>query len=395
MKPSRLFWQIALLSTVTFATTAPALFGWGRLPITPAHMLFAGKRFAAGLSPYVLPDVGSYFKYSPFFAQLFVPFTWVSDRFASFAWSVLSIVVFWWGLSLWFRFSKSSSRWMWFGLLLASMEVDGGIRHLQANAFLTGLMMAGLWAFSQRRDFGAAALLTFATSIKVFPGMLIAVLFPSRRSHFIIGVGLASAATVLLPAWSLGLDGAYEMHRAWISVLIENSRPGGFKDILPDAPQRMLHIANVVGFYGYRPFGEVLEKTVLLVTLLVLGATALKPRDIPWSWWVPMAMAAMLLVSPGTEPPTFCILAPAYLFLMARFSSGPERNKLKLGMAIGGMALITLVYNDVWPRILWDPRLSRSVSKTFGTFLIWSLCLNEALVFFWRERVPRRTPVPA
>jgi hypothetical protein len=370
--------QIAVLSGLSMLTTSKNIFTSGS-PSALSTYLMTADRFWHGQAIYAAPDWGgaNYFKYSPLFVFLFLPIYALNPFWRCLLWGVLNIVVFWAGVSVWFRLEKKTSGWMFFAFLLMSMELDGPIRHLQANALLVGLILLGLAAYRDQKYVWAAGLLFLPASFKVFPGLVLAALLPHRKFKFLAALTAVAITAFLLPAMVVGFSKNIEIHRGWLQMLRLNASPGGFADTYGDPSQRLLYLANAFGFYGLRPLGDLVAKGVFVIGIGTLGWAAAKHPRIPWGWWIPLALSTMLLVSPGTEAATFVVVAPAFAFLTyAALAESPRRARLFF--AVLAMVLVTLAYNDVWPRFLWNPRDHRSVSKTIGTFLIFWLSLSWA-----------------
>jgi hypothetical protein len=132
-----------------------------------------------------------------------------------------------------------------------------------------------------------------------------------------------------------------------------------------------------------------------------VGSLALLVISVPLLFggrFVATNIAFALLSSPRTESPTFVLIAPAYLFLAREWLDQPRAARWPgLAALAAAMFLITLGFNDLWPKRIFNPVALHFVTKSIGTFVLWlmsgTLILAET-VGSWRERLPRAAPLP-
>ncbi|NBT58608.1 DUF2029 domain-containing protein, partial [bacterium] len=204
--------QATLLGAWSFLCVLPLLLKTGPNVVTLTYLEGAQRFYELG-NPYLAPTAGrDYFFYPPFFAAIWRGFSWPGILPGILLWAFLNSFVFWWGVSCWFSVEKKQSRWAWFFLVCAAIELDISLRYQQANALLSGLI---LWALAEFRDrhFGRAGfLLALGTHLKVFPILIAAFLFLPFQLAFGASFVVSILVLFLVPASVVGVPEAFWLH---------------------------------------------------------------------------------------------------------------------------------------------------------------------------------------
>lgn len=139
---------------------------------------------------------GDYFKYSPTFALLFVPFALVPAWLAAGAWGALNFGVAWAGLHGMVRDPRKRERALLFALFGVMLATDGD----QSNLLVLGLVLLAARALSSGAGATFGMLLAVAASVKVFPviAALLVLVHPRVRQN-VAWLVLTGALTLLLP----------------------------------------------------------------------------------------------------------------------------------------------------------------------------------------------------
>jgi hypothetical protein len=135
------------------------------------------------------------FKYSPSFALLFSPFSWIPWPIALFLWSALN------GVGLFLAVERVlPQRQALFAMGLLLLEVLRTIQNAQSNALVAAIIIAVFAATERGRPWRAAALVALGACIKIFPLAALTFAIPVRRA---VRTGLCAAAAgagvLLLP----------------------------------------------------------------------------------------------------------------------------------------------------------------------------------------------------
>lgn len=350
----------ALVTLVTFAFAVPRLLEG--LNIVTAIYSSGAARFWTGGAPYGSEAGGDdLFKYSPLFALLYWPLWKLADRAHALLWGLLNSAVFWAGVFRWHRLERGMGPLMVAAWIVCSMELNGPLLYQQINPLLIGLSLVGLSSIARGEETRGGASLAIGANLKLLPGIFLAPLALSRPK-LLFSAAAVGALTLLLPAIAVGWSRNFALHVEWLSLLRRDAGGPGMVDLGS--------VATAAGI----PFGETLRWVVLLSSLLMLTVTAWR-RPPDWGPWISLASAAILLSSPRTESPTFVLVAPSYLFLARAWAEEPRvavRSVGLAGLAFAAM-LITVSFNDIWPKSLWNPHASSYACKTWGTLILWGL----------------------
>jgi hypothetical protein len=358
--------SLALLTGITTLFVGPQMLLRG-LNIVSLTYYHAAIRFWSGVSPYSFPEPGcDWFKYSPLFAMLYRPLTFLPDNIHAFVWIILNAAVFWAGVLAWFPLSKKRSPWFWFLLVCASMELDGSLRYQQNNGSLIGLVLLALASYRDKIQRLSGFLLAFASNIKMLPGIFVLPLMwrsvKKENWQFFGAIFYSTVICLLLPGLVAGFSPTFTWHKEWLGILARDAAGTGIIDLVS--------VLIRLGLPNLKPW---LPYSIIATTLLFMFRDA-KPR---WGLWFTLGSACALLCSPRTESPTFVLIAPAYLFLGEEILSlrKPLRN-FGLGILVAAIFFISISFNDVWPRKIWNPHDLKFATKTLGVLALWLLSVS-------------------
>jgi len=180
------------------------------------HLLEARDLYAA--YPALHAD---FYKYSPTFAFLFIPFELlpVVAGYAAFA----CVCAF----TVWAGFTRLlPRREATIALVAAWLSVVGDLQRGQTNALCAGLMILAWYAFETRRQVPAAAAIAVGAFVKLFPvAALAGAIFHPRKVRFGVvtaAVLLVGAALPLLVTSPMALLGHYD---SWFAIESRDAQP--------------------------------------------------------------------------------------------------------------------------------------------------------------------------
>lgn len=169
------------------------------------------------------------FKYSPTFALLFVPLTWLPWPLALFLWNALNGLVLFTALE---RLLPPSRAYVALACLLP--EVLRSMQNAQSNAFVAALIIFTFVSLERGRAWRGAAAAALGGFIKIFPVAALAFAIPRRKSLIVgaaaLTIGVALALAPLMVATPTQLLAQY---RSW--MFTESA----------DAPQRWFSIMEL------------------------------------------------------------------------------------------------------------------------------------------------------
>jgi hypothetical protein len=356
--------QTLVVSLLAWVAVAPYLVKTGYSPATHTYIQ-AAERLWAGSSPYAaaLPPADVY-KYSPLFAQFFQLFLPLPAWTGSALWGALNALVFFWGL---FRFvpllrPRKENAWVWIGVLLAAMELNGALRHQQVNALLAGLCLAGLADFRDGRFTRSAWLWALAANWKILPLPIAGALAIAAPRRFGLPFVAASAAFLLIPALQVGPSTDLRLHLDWLEVL---GRDLGRQGLL-DARSLLLHVGLPSSAEAFRWLCGGATAALYLWALFPRGGKGDSPLEGLLPAMAACGWTAILLLNTGSEAPTFVLLAPAYLAWACR------REPFARATLLVGAALVTVLHSDLWPRAVRLPGWETFGYKPLGTAVLWA-----------------------
>lgn len=351
--------QALALASLSWLLVAPWLLRTGTNIVTKTYETSA-VRLWAGVSPYLQPPpgAGDWHKCSPFFSLLYSPLAQLPPGAQAAIWAAVNALVFWAGVSRWFRLEKKSAWWAWVALLATSMELDGSLRYQQTNALLAGIILFGIADYRDGRFFRSGLVLAIGSDLKILPAIFaLPLLFRPWRKEYAKGLALGSLVAFLAPALVVGLARDVGFHLDWARLLLRDLGAPG-----------LLDIESVLSSLGTAPaLARAVRLGVIGVSLLLLFA-----RRLPLPIWTALGLYTVLLASPRTESPTFVLMAPTYV-LVARYLA-EEGAGWREAAALGvGFFFVTFTFNDLWPKQLWNPLPLHYVTKTLGVIPLWVL----------------------
>lgn len=227
------------------------------------------------------------------------------------------------------------------GLALAALPSGSALLRGQLGPALLGLGGGALLAVARGRQARAGALIGLAAAIKLVPGLLVAGLLLGRRwAAAASALAACAAATLLLPAPFLGLEGAARATAHSVEVLVvrtaerpDHLRPGEV-DLDPHIDRNQSLSSQVLRRTTPGPARTLLLGALGLVVLGAALAPALRGADPSGPESLALWLAAPLLLAPVAWHHHHVLLAPLGLALAARGRGGERRADLALAAAL-------------------------------------------------------------
>ena len=364
---------------VAFAFAAPALYNYGHNVVLNAYLLGVERMFL-GLNPYLSGGPNAdIFKYSPLFAILFYPLSFIPSPWLSLVWALINCGVYWWGINRFFRISELNKRSLLGAFIVLSLELNGTLRYQQVNALLVGLSLGGLSYFRDtgfvRSTRAGLAWMSLASNFKVLGLSLMGPLTVFAPLRWI----LMSGAWLVLPVLVFGFRENWFFHTEWLGRLVADTESSGLLDI-----STVLQRSGLSG-----SLAKIVSLGILAISapLLLLLAHRLRQSQGKISalmyTYAALALSTVLLINPRTESPTFVMVAPAFwgMWLVMKsevFRLGLSRSVIWLSQGMWWISfwMTSIVFNSIWPRAIYQAEL---YLKTYGLALLWLLVLATTL----------------
>jgi hypothetical protein len=344
--------QVLLLTLWSFAICFYKVYNAGSNVVVLTYQE-GSERLYSQQTPYSEPQKGDVYLYSPFFGTCYKIFYQFPLKIHTTIWVFLNCLVFWIGISYWFKF-HFKMRWNeWLGLIFCSMELDGALRYAQINPLLVGTTLIGLSYFNQKKYKLSAFFLTLGANFKLLPGVFIFPLLFFRKNKFSFSVLLFSVLFFLIPALIVGLKNDFFFHIDYFNFLREKSKI-----------RFLLDIERSFGHFGLHKVGTVVWWIVLIASPLAM--ILYKKVN---SLWVSLGFCALLLINYRSEKPTFVFVAPVFLFLL----NNPRRFVHYI--TIVSAFFITFVFNSLCPKAFKYYVYFGDENKSIGTLALWATAL--------------------
>ena len=228
--PSRLWSLVRAMAVVLVVAGAYGLVRFKRAELVDfAVPRTAAVRFVAH-EPLYRPDDGHYqYKYLPAFAQLMVPFTWVSKEVGEVAWFALTaaMAVAFVRLSLFALPDRrlSSKVLVWLTVLLTGKFFVKELAFGQFNLPVGLLLIGAVIAAQHGRGLTAGAAIAAGVFVKPYALVLVPWLARTFGWRPFVPFTLVMAAGLLLPAVTYGWDGNLTLLHEWYRTVTDTTGP--------------------------------------------------------------------------------------------------------------------------------------------------------------------------
>ncbi len=278
--------------------------------------------------------------YSPLFALLLMPFSFLPFGIPSAAWVLFSCyLLFRIGVLACHYLSPARlpprGRQLWLGLVLffSCNIILYNIWCGQMTIFLVWATLCSLRLFDDKKDLAGASLLALAINIKIMPGLLLPYLLYKRHYRaFIYTIGLV-VLYLLLPAFFIGFGHNNELLASWWQV-IDPTNPEhrmeadpGLHSLVSTIPVYLADTQNELGLkiniinIGLR--NAELVCTAIRVLLVLLSLPFLIPKhnaQVPdrarTFWQISYFLLITPLISPHQNKYSYFYLFPAFIYLI-------------------------------------------------------------------------------
>jgi hypothetical protein len=169
-------------------------------------------------------ELSDRFKYSPTFALLFSPLSWMPWQLGLFLWSTLNALVLFVAIE---RVLPAHRALL--ALACLHLEVLRAMQNAQSNALVAGLMILAFVALERGKAWKAAAAVVLGASVKIFPLAALSFAIPKRR---VVQTGLwAAAIGAMLVAAPLAVTSPSRLiaqYQSWQGIEASDARQRWF-----------------------------------------------------------------------------------------------------------------------------------------------------------------------
>lgn len=296
---------------------------------------------------------GDLFKYSPTFAWLFIPFSFLPDFIGLLLWNCLNSLplVF----ALYVLAYKKAQQFLPVFFIMA-IELATSLHSSQSNGLVSFLLLAFYLSLMHRRFFLSGLFLALSVYIKLFGGLaiLLLVLFPEKRKH-LFSFAIWMLILFLVPLTSISFNHLLYHYASWI-------------ELLKNDPSHALNFSLATVIERYSP--TQLTQLPLYVHLVGLGMLAMvlikawKSKQTEQMLYLLPAFIMMWFVmfNHKSESPTYVIAMVGVSLLWI-----PLGEKMLFRILMGlAILFISLGSTDLFPLSIREEFLIPSQVKAIG-----------------------------
>lgn len=348
----------------------------------------AGQHWLQGLDPYAVYEGYDFYKLSPTFLLPLIGFAQLPFVVSAILWQFISIALFALAMVGLLRYlplnQPLSLGWSLFlpFLLLTDFQLNG--TYLQSNTLVVAVMALGWLAYVEQRWILAALLLAWVSNMKLYPLVLMLMLFVDLRWRFIVASLLVHLLLLLIPFMVWSQAQSILLYDSWLERLlidktITYGEPWGhfFLGIKP-------FLEVNFGWVLHQGYGVILLVSALWVALpvLLLRRVGHFSMNVLWLLLV-TALAWILLFSTRTEGPTLVLIAPIYAYVLWWMMRIECLNWRRLGL---WLLVLTFVLTSLSTSDLFRGTLIHELSwqhnlRTIGLMMAFMF----TSVLLWRE----------
>ena len=295
-----------------------------------------------------------FYKYSPSFALLFLPFAVLPFALSMLLWNALNAGVLWIALGM-----VLPRRGALVARAIVFLDMLGSLQNVQSNAFVTALIILTFIAYERRHTVLGSFAADIGAAIKVFPlaGVSFA-LFHPRKLRVAIAITLGMAALVLLPLLVTSPATLLAQYESWRAIESKDALDRGF------TVMQMVQLALRQDWPNWpQQLGGVL--------LLVAPVLVRRERWREWSFrltYLCSVLVFCVIFNHQSESPTFVIAAAGAAIWFAALER-PSRGEWTL---FGFFVVCTiLASSEAMPRAIQRAVFDPYHFKTVPCIVLW------------------------
>ena len=312
-----------------------------------------------------------FYKYSPSFALLFLPFALVPFAVSMLLWNFLNAGVLYYSLG-----EVLPVRAATVARAIVFLDMLGSLQNVQSNALVAGLIILTFSAYERRHTVLGTAAAHVGAAIKLFPlaGISFAIFHP-RKVRVAIAVVVGAVIVVLLPLLVTSPSILAAQYASWRAIETKDALDRGFT---------VMQMAELLFHQNWPNWPQQILGVLLLVAPVIV-------RRSRWSEWtfrftyLCSVLVFCVIFNHQSESPTF-VLAAAGGGLW--FASLGRFTRANWALFLFFVVCTILASSDAMPHSIQRAVFDRYHAKTIPCIVLW-IVLQVRL---WRlPRVPMAT----
>ena len=306
-----------------------------------------------------------FYKYSPTFALLFLPFAALPFALSMLVWNAVNAGVLYVAIGLVLpRRGATVAR----GILF--LDMLGSLQNVQSNALVTGLIILAFAGYERRHTVTSSLAAGVGTAIKLFPLAAVTfAIFHPRKGRVALAVGLGMIALLLVPLLVTPPNTLAAQYASWQAIQTF------------DAMDRGMSVMRIVEHLVH---GDWPNWPLQLGGVVALVAPVLARRA-RWGEWefrrlyLCSVLLFCVIFNHKSESPSFVIaVAGAALWFAAR----PQWARFEWTMFAFFMVCTVLASSDLMPVVVQREFFDRYQFKVVPCVVLWLVVQRQ----LWRRR---------
>jgi hypothetical protein len=305
-----------------------------------------------------------HYYYSPSFALLVMPFTWLPKLMAPFAWGFFDAGILYYAI----RQLPIQAKYQNFILILSANEMMNASSNLQSNGIMAATIILSFVFLCKQKQSASTLMILLGFFIKLYSITGLAFFFFSKdKIKFILYFIFWSIVIICLPLLVTSPANLMQCYRDWFAALSLKSNfditvemHHNMVDItLQGMVKRIFNLPNLVKWYFIVP------------ALVVFAAQYLFHHYFKHPVYQLYILCSVLLFiivfNTGTESPTFIIGVPA----ICLWYSLQEKTKWMTAIFIVAIFFSSFSYSDLFTPWLRTQVMMPYALKAMGCFIVW------------------------
>ena len=313
-----------------------------------------------------------FYKYSPTFALLFLPFALLPFTLSMLAWNAVNAGALYFALG-----AVLARRGALVARAIVFLDMLGSLQNVQSNALVAALIIVAFAGYERRHSFSASLAIGAGASIKVFPLAAASfAIFHPRRVRVAAALLCSVALLLLLPLLVTSPDVLLAQYRSWRAIESADALARGFS--VMQMVQLLFH-------------ADLPNWPMQLLGTGALVAPVLARRD-RWSQWgfrrlyLCSVLVFCVIFNHQAESPTFVIGVAGAAIWFASLSA-PDRGVWAL---FGFIVVCTiLASSDLMPRAIQRSLFDAYQFKTVPLIVLWAVLQQQ----LWKSRAASERPI--
>ena len=306
-----------------------------------------------------------FYKYSPTFALLFLPFAVLPFALSMLLWNALNAGVLYVSIG-----TVLPRRAATMARAIAFLDMLGSLQNVQSNALVSGLIILTFIAYEEGRPILGSLSAGVGTAIKLFPiaGLSFAVFHP-RKVRVAVAAAVGIIVLLVLPLLVMPWSVLMTQYASWQAIEAKDSLDRGFT---------VMQMAEILFRRGWPNWPLQVGGTLLLVAPVIVR------RDLGSAWSHRLTYLCSVLVfcvifNHQSESPTFVIAVTGAAIWFAALA---KPTRMEWALFIFVVVCTILASSDAMPRAIQKAVFDRYHFKTVPAILLW-MELQRRL---WRPR---------